>query len=150
MRTPTMKKEQIDDPEVPGALRHWWVLDVADVPLGRAATRVATVLRGKHKPQFTPHVDVGDFVIVVNADKVKLTGRKLELKRYYRHSTYPGGQKEETAKQLLARKPAEMMRHAVKGMLPKTRLGQKLILKLKIYAGPDHPHEAQQPHALSL
>jgi large subunit ribosomal protein L13 len=150
MRTPIVKKEFVDDPEVPGAVRQWWVLDVADVALGRAATRIAMVLRGKHKPQFTPHVDMGDFVIVVNADKVKMTGRKLEQKRYYRHSGWPGGQKEETAKQLLARKPADVMNQAVRGMLPKTRLGDRLILKLKVYAGPDHPHQAQKPQALSL
>lgn len=150
MRTPTIKKEQIDNPDVPGAQRRWWVIDAADQPLGRTATRVAMVLRGKHKPQFTPHVDMGDFVIVVNADKIKLTGRKLDQKRYYRHSTWPGGLKEETARHLLQRKPDELMRHAVKGMLPKSRLGRQMIKKLKIYTGPEHPHQAQQPQALSV
>jgi large subunit ribosomal protein L13 len=150
MRTPIINKEHVDNANIPGALRRWWIIDAADLPLGRAATRVATVLRGKHKPQFTPHVDMGDFVIVVNAEKVMLTGRKMDQKMYYRHSGWPGGLKQESAKQLIARKPAEVMRHAVKGMLPKTRLGRQMIKKLKIYVGPDHPHQAQQPQSLSI
>lgn len=150
MRTPVIRKEDIDQPESPETQRNWYVIDVADRPLGRIAARVALLLRGKHKPTFTPHVDMGDFVIIVNADKVVLTGRKLEQKKYYRHSGWPGGLKEMTAKQLLERKPAEVMRHAVKGMLPKGRLGRSLIKKLKIYAGSDHPHQAQKPQAMVL
>ncbi len=125
--------------------QRWFVVDATDQVLGRLATRIATVLRGKHKPQFTPHVDTGDYVVVVNADKVKLTGAKLDKKMYYRHSRYPGGLKSKTARQMLAEKPEELFRHAVWGMLPKNRLGRKLIGKLKVYRGPDHPHAAQKP-----
>ena len=135
--------------ERPGE-RAWFVVDASERALGRTASRVATVLRGKHKPNFSPHVDTGDFVIVVNAEKVGLTGRKLEQKKYYRHSGYPGGLKERTAKELLETKPTELMRLAVKGMLPKGRLGREMIRKLKIYAGPEHPHAAQKPQPLSL
>ncbi len=127
----------------------WYVVDATDQVLGRLATRIATVLRGKHKPMFTPHVDVGDFVIVINADKVKLTGTKLDDKKYYWHSGYPGGLKSRTARQMLADKPEEVFRRAVWGMLPKNRLGRRLIGKLKVYPGPDHPHKAQQPVPLS-
>ena len=150
MRTPSVKKEDIDRPEVPELQRKWYVVDASELPLGRAASRIAMVLRGKHRPTFTPHVDTGDFVIVVNADKVQLTGRKLEQKRYFRHSGWPGGQRERTAKQMLATKPAEVVRHAVKGMLPKGRLGRRMIRKLKVYAGPEHPHQAQKPVKLSF
>ena len=146
MRTPVAKKE---DMEKPGA-RAWYVIDASERALGRTASRVATVLRGKHKPNFSPHVDTGDFVIVINAAKVGLTGRKLEQKKYYRHSGYPGGLKEQTAKELLEKKPAELVRLAVKGMLPKGRLGRAMIRKLKIYAGPEHPHAAQKPQPLPL
>ena len=145
MRTPSLRNEDIDRPGAPETQRDWFVLDVATMPLGRAASRIATVLRGKHKPTFTPHIDCGDFVIVVNAGGAKLTGNKLEQKRYYRHSGWPGGLREETAKTLLSRKPAEIVRLAVKGMLPKGRLGRHMIRKLKIYAGPEHPHQAQKP-----
>lgn len=150
MRTPVLKKEQIDHPDEPMAQRNWYVLDVQGKSLGRAASKAAFMLRGKHKPTFTPHVDMGDFVIVINAEKVGLTGKKLEQKRYYRHSQWPGGLKEETAKHLLERKPEELVRLAVKGMLPKGRLGRKLLRKLKVYTGSEHPHQAQEPQALSL
>jgi len=132
------------------AERKWWVVDATDQPLGRLATRVAMVLRGKNKPTFTPHVDTGDFVIVVNASKVKLTGRKLEQKKYVRHSGEPGGFREEAYGKLLVRKPELPIEKAVKGMLPKNILGRDLITKLKVYAGPDHPHAAQKPAPLPV
>lgn len=123
----------------------WYVIDAKDLVLGRVATRIATVLRGKHKTTFTPHVDGGDFVIVLNADKIRLTGRKLEQKRYYNYSGYPGGLRQRTAGQLLQEKPERLLRDAVQGMLPKNRLSRSIINKLKIYSGDAHPHEAQQP-----
>jgi len=125
-------------------------VDAEDQVLGRLATRVADLLRGKHKARFTPHVDTGDFVVVVNAEKIKLTGHKLDQKKYYRHSGYPGGIKTRTARELLAKKPEDMIKLAVKGMLPKNRLNRRILTKLKIYAGPDHPHAAQQPKKLEL
>ena len=131
------------------AQRAWWVIDAEGKPLGRLASLVATVLRGKNKPTFTPHVDTGDFVIVVNAAKVKLTGRKLEQKLYVRHSGEPGGFREEPYGKLLARKPELPVTKAVKGMLPKNILGRELLTKLKVYAGPDHPHAAQKPQPLA-
>src|SRR5687768_13119059 len=131
------------------AARAWWVIDAEGKPLGRLASLVATVLRGKNKPTFTPHVDTGDFVIVVNAAKVKLTGRKLEQKLYVRHSGEPGGFREEPYGKLLARKPELPVTKAVKGMLPKNILGRELLTKLKVYAGPDHPHAAQKPQPLA-
>ena len=131
--------------------RTWYVIDANDVVLGRLATRVASVLRGKHKPTFTPHVDTGDFVIVVNAEKVKLTGRKLEQKTYYRHTGYTGSLKEVTADKVLAGPHADrVIRNAVKGMLPKNPLGRQMFRKLKVYSGPEHPHAAQQPQELTL
>ncbi|HZF52949.1 MAG TPA: 50S ribosomal protein L13 [Polyangiaceae bacterium] len=130
------------------AARTWWVIDAEGKPLGRLASLVANVLRGKNKPTFTPHVDTGDFVIVVNAAKVKLTGRKLEQKLYVRHSGEPGGFREEPYGKLLARKPELPVTKAVKGMLPKNILGRELLTKLKVYAGPDHPHAAQKPQPL--
>ena len=131
--------------------RRWYVIDAEDLVLGRLATRVATVLRGKHKPTFTPHVDTGDYVIIVNAEKVKLTGNKRTQKTYYRHSGWVGGLKEVTADKVLeGPHPDRVVRAAVRGMLPKNSLGRKMLGKLKIYAGPDHPHAAQQPEALSL
>ncbi len=131
--------------------RTWYVVDANDRVLGRLATRIATVLRGKHKPQFTPHVDTGDFVIVINAEKVKLTGRKRETKTYYRHSGWPGGLRETTAAKVLDGPFSDRVVHdAVRGMLPKNALGRKLLAKLKIYAGPDHPHAAQKPQELAL
>ena len=131
------------------AERKWWVIDAEGKPLGRLATRVATVLRGKHKASFTPHVDTGDFVIVVNADKVLLTGRKLEQKNYYHHSGEPGGFTVVPYNKLFEKKPTLPVTKAVKGMLPKNILGRELLTKLKVYAGPDHPHAAQKPQPLS-
>jgi large subunit ribosomal protein L13 len=125
--------------------RDWYVVDAADQTLGRLATQIATLLRGKHKPTFSPNIDGGDFVIVVNAEKVHVTGHKEDQKMYYRHSGYPGGLKEIPYKRMLASHPDRILRFAVKGMLPKTRLGRQQLLKLKIYAGPAHPHAAQQP-----
>ena len=125
--------------------RKWRLIDAEEQTLGRLATEIARVLRGKDKPQYTPHVDTGDFVVVVNAEKVVVTGRKAEQKVYYRHSGYPGGLKKTSYEEMLERKPTEILRRAVKGMMPKTRLGRQQFKKLKIYAGPEHPHEAQQP-----
>jgi len=131
--------------------RKWFVVDAEDVVLGRLSTRVASVLRGKHKPIFTPHVDTGDFVIVVNAEKVKLTGRKRETKVYYRHSGWAGGLKETTADRILDGPHADrVVMSAVRGMLPKNSLGRQMLSKLKVYAGPVHPHQAQKPEELSL
>jgi large subunit ribosomal protein L13 len=132
------------------AQRQWYVVDAKGKILGRLASEVARILRGKHKAGFTPHADGGDFVIVVNAEGVKLTGKKLEQKVYYRHTEYPGGIRETSAGKLLARKPEALIRAAVKGMLPKNRLSRKLVTKLKVYAGPDHPHQAQKPQPLDL
>ena len=129
---------------------NWLVVDARDVVLGRLASQVAARLRGKHNPLYTPHVDCGDFVIVINADKVRLTGRKTEQKMYYRHSGYIGGLKTISAEKLLQKRPEDVIRFAVKGMLPKNRLGRKLYKKLKVYAGSEHPHQAQQPQALEL
>jgi large subunit ribosomal protein L13 len=130
----------------PGEIeRHWHVIDAADVVLGRLATHAATLLRGKHKPVFAPHVDTGDFVIVINAEKVALTGNKRQTKVAYRHSGYPGGLKTIRYEELLAKRPERAIEIAVKGMLPHNRLGRQLIRKLKVYAGPEHPHAAQQP-----
>jgi large subunit ribosomal protein L13 len=131
------------------AARKWWVIDAEGKPLGRLASTVANVLRGKNKPTFTPHVDTGDFVIVVNAKKVLLTGRKLDQKLYVRHSGEPGGFREEPYGKLLERKPELPIQKAVKSMLPKSILGRELLTKLKIYAGPDHPHAAQKPELLT-
>ncbi len=128
----------------------WWVVDATDLPLGRLASEVAQLIRGKHKPTFAPHMDGGDHVIVVNAAKVKVTSAKSRQKIYYRHSGYPGGLKEETFESLQARKPEAVVERAVKGMLPKNRLGRKMAKKLKVYAGPDHPHAAQKPQPLEL
>ncbi|NJO83927.1 MAG: 50S ribosomal protein L13 [Blastochloris sp.] len=125
--------------------RDWYVVDAADQVLGRIATQIATLLRGKHKPTFSPNLDGGDFVVVVNAEKVRLTGRKPDQKMYYRHSGYPGGFKQVPYKRMLAQHPDRILRFAVKGMLPKTRLGRRQLLKLKVYAGPTHPHRAQMP-----
>jgi large subunit ribosomal protein L13 len=128
----------------------WFVVDAAGLVLGRLASQVAARLRGKHNPLFTPHADTGDSVIVINADKVNLTGRKWDQKMYYRHSGYTGGLKSINAKKLLEKKPEDLVRFAVKGMLPKNRLGRKIFKKLKVYAGDKHPHEAQQPVELKL
>jgi large subunit ribosomal protein L13 len=128
--------------------REWYLVDAEGKTLGRLATQIADTLRGKRKPQYTPHIDTGDFVIVVNADKIQVTGNKLDQKRYYRHSGYPGGLRSRTLREQLERRPTEVLRVAVKGMLPKNRLARQQITKLKIYAGPEHPHEAQNPRPL--
>jgi large subunit ribosomal protein L13 len=128
----------------------WWVVDAEGMVLGRLASVVASRLRGKHNPMFTPHVDCGDFIVVVNADKIVLTGRKLKQKIYYRHSGYIGGLKEITAEKLLEKRPEDLVRFAVKGMLPKNKLGSVMLKKLKVYAGNKHPHEAQQPEPFDV
>ncbi len=128
--------------------RDWYIVDAEGQTLGRLATRIANVLRGKHKPTFQPHVDAGDFVVVINADKIRLTGRKLDQKFYYRYSGHPGGLKRRSARQLLDTYPERVIVHAVKGMLPKNRLSRQVIGKLKVYAGPEHPHVAQKPQPL--
>lgn len=125
--------------------RRWWVVDAEGKNLGRLATQIAIALRGKNKPQYTPHTDTGDFVVVINAEKVAVTGKKLTDKLYHRHSGYPGGLRTRTLGEMLQRRPPEVLRHAVKGMLPKNRLAAKQLTKLKIYAGPVHPHAAQKP-----
>lgn len=125
--------------------REWWVIDAKDQTLGRLASQVATLLRGKHKPQFVPHMDNGDFVIIINADKIRVTGRRMEQKMYYRHSGYPGGLSETSLRHLLEKHPERVLEIAVKGMLPKNRLGRQLFTKLKVYVGDTHPHAAQQP-----
>jgi large subunit ribosomal protein L13 len=130
--------------------RDWYVVDAEGKTLGRLATAIADTLRGKNKPQYTPHVDTGDFVVVVNAEKIAVTGKKLDEKIYYRHSGYPGGLKERTLREQLDRRPTEVLRKAVKGMLPRNRLARQQINKLKIYAGPEHPHDAQGPKPLPL
>jgi large subunit ribosomal protein L13 len=135
----------------PGSVKQeWYVVDAEGQTLGRLASQIAAILRGKHKPQFSPAVDVGDFVIVVNAEKVRVTGRKMEQKKYYRHSGYPGGLSEITLADQLKRHPTRVIKAAVRGMLPRNRLGRKTLKKLKVYAGPDHPHEAQQPKPLEF
>ena len=130
--------------------RNWYVLDAKDMPLGRVASKAAVLLRGKHKVTFTPHVDCGDYVIIVNADKVALTGNKLEGKIYYDHSRYVGGLRERTAKEMREKYPVEMLERAVEGMLPHNRLGRAMYKKLFVYAGSEHPHTAQQPTKLEL
>lgn len=130
--------------------RSWFVVDLEGKVLGRAATEIARVLRGKHKPIYTPSVDAGDFVIVLNADKIKLTGNKMADKVYYHHTGYPGGIRSINAEKLLAKKPEELIKKAVRGMLPKNKLGRQMIKKLKIYSGADHPHAAQLPKELAL
>ncbi len=142
MKTFSAKAEDIE--------RKWFVVDAQGQTLGRLATRIATVLRGKHKPVYTPHMDCGDYVIVVNADKIQVTGHKLEQKTYYRHSGYPGGLRQVSLRRQLQIHPDRVIEAAVRGMLPHNRLGRKMFKKLKIYAGPTHPHEAQQPTALEL
>jgi large subunit ribosomal protein L13 len=130
--------------------RNWLVVDATGKTLGRLATQIADVLRGKRKPEYTPHVDTGDFVIVVNAERISVTGNKRQEKRYYRHSGYPGGLRSRTLEEMLARRPEEVIRLAVKGMLPRNRLGRAQLRKLKVYAGPDHPHAAQKPEPLEV
>ena len=130
--------------------RKWYVIDAAGKPLGRVAAQAAVLLRGKHKPEFAPHMDNGDVIVVVNCEKIKVTGAKLEKKKYYHHSGYVGGLREITLDKLLAEKPADVLMHAVRGMLPKNRLGRAMLKKLKVYAGPTHPHTAQGPKPLSF
>jgi len=130
--------------------RSWLLVDATGQTLGRLATQIADALRGKRKPTFTPHVDTGDFVVVINAEKVSVTGKKLSDKRYYRHSSYPGGLRSRTLAEMLERRPEEVIRLAVKGMLPRNRLARKQLTKLKVYAGPEHPHAAQQPKAMEI
>jgi large subunit ribosomal protein L13 len=130
--------------------RNWLVVDATGHTLGRLATQIADALRGKRKPEYTPHCDTGDFVVVVNAEKVQVTGKKRTEKRYYRHSGYPGGLRERTFAELQARRPEEIVRLAVKGMLPRNRLARQQLRKLKVYAGPDHPHAAQQPQPMEV
>ncbi len=142
MKTYTPKPTEIET--------RWYVVDASGCVLGRLASFVATRLRGKHKPLYTPHVDTGDHVIVINADKIALTGKKWDEKLYYRHSGYPGGLKSMTAKQLLQKSPQDLVMYAVRGMLPKNRLGRNMVKKLKVYAGPEHPHVAQRPEILQL
>ena len=135
----------------PGEIeRRWYLVDAEGKTLGRLATQIADTLRGKAKPQYTPHVDTGDFVVVVNAEKIRVTGNKLDAKLYYRHSGYPGGLKSRPLRDELERRPTEVIRKAVKGMLPRNRLARQQLTKLKVYAGPDHPHEAQAPQALEV
>jgi large subunit ribosomal protein L13 len=142
MKTHTVKAGDIS--------QEWYLVDAADKPLGRLACEVAKVLRGKHRPEFSPHLDLGDYVIVVNADKIHLTGRKMEQKVYYSYSGYPGGLKIRRISEVMSKDPTRVVRHAVKGMLPSNRLGARLLKKLKVYAGPKHPHEAQQPKDFSF
>lgn len=142
MKTISAKEQDIQ--------RDWYVIDAQGQTLGRLATRIATILRGKHKPVYTPHVDCGDYVIVVNAEKVHVTGQKLTQKKYYRHSGYPGGLKQITLRDQLQKFPGRVIEAAVRGMLPKNRLGRRMFKKLKVYAGPDHPHQAQQPKLIEL
>jgi len=142
MKTYAVKASEIE--------RRWWLVDATDQTLGRLATRIATLLEGKHKPMYSPHLDTGDHVVVINASRVKVTGNKLVQKRYYRHSGYPGGLKEESLQALMARKPELVIERAVKGMLPQNRLGRAMFRKLKVYGGSNHPHQAQQPEAVEL
>ncbi len=130
--------------------RDWWIIDLEGQTVGRAATQIATLLRGKHKPIFTPHVDTGDFVVCINADKVVLSGRKLDQKLYHRFTGYLGHMKEETARELLARKPEEVIKQAVRRMLPRNPIGRKTFKKLKVYAGAEHPHAAQKPREYKI
>ena len=142
MKTFMEKKETVT--------RNWYVIDAENLPLGRVAAKAANLLRGKHKVTFTPHIDCGDYVIIVNADKVKLTGNKLEQKMYYNHSGFPGGLRERNAKTMIENYPVEMVERAVKGMIPHNRLGRATAKKLFVYAGPDHKHSAQKPESITI
>ena len=142
MKTFVAKEHEIE--------KNWHLIDASDKVLGRLATEIASILRGKKKPIFTPHMDAGDYVVVVNAERVLLTGNKLDKKTYYRHSGYVGGLKKTTAKEMLEQKPENLIKFAVKGMLPKTSLGRRQLTKLKVYTGPDHPHQAQKPVKLEI
>ena len=140
MATYSAKKGEVE--------RSWYIIDAENKVLGKLATKIAVILRGKHKPVFTPHVDTGDFVVVINAKKVHLTGRKLANKMYYRHTGYPGGLKSMSAEEMLKKKPEDIIKLAVRGMLPKNKLGRKQLTKLKVYSGSNHPHKAQMPKVL--
>ncbi len=142
MKTHTPKAKEIE--------RRWWIVDAADRPLGRLATQIAHVLRGKHKPIFTPHLDTGDHVVVINASQVKLTGRKADQKQYFRHSGYMGGERFIPFRRMLATHPERVIEIAVKGMMPKNALGKNMVRKLKVYAGADHPHQGQKPAPLEI
>lgn len=142
MKTYVTKADEVE--------RAWFVVDAEGETLGRLASRIATILRGKHKPVFNPAVDCGDYVIVVNAEKITVTGQRMDQKIYYRHSQYPGGLREMTLREQLEKHPTRPIELAVRGMLPKNKLGRKMLKKLKVYAGPEHPHEAQQPQPLEL
>ncbi len=142
MKTFMQKKENVD--------RKWFVVDAEGETLGRLAAQVAVVLRGKHKPTYTPHIDCGDYVIIINAEKVNLTGSKLDKKLYYNHSGYPGGLRTRTAKEMIERYPEEMVERAIKGMLPKGTLGRQMYRKLFVYSGPEHEHQAQKPKAMEI
>lgn len=142
MKTYQAKKEELNP--------QWYLVNAEGKVLGRLASKLASILRGKNKPIYTPHLDTGDFVVVINAEKVVLTGKKMKDKIYYHHTGYPGGIKSITAEKLMAKKPTELIRIAVKGMLPKNSLGRRMFRKLKVYAGPDHPHEAQRPKLINL
>jgi len=142
VRTFAAKKEEIE--------REWYVVDAEGQTLGRLASKIAPILKGKHKPIYTPHLDCGDFVVVINAEKVRVTGRKMDQKFYYRHSGYPGGIKSISLRDQLVRHPERVVQAAVRGMLPKNKLGRRMIKKLKVYAGDSHPHAAQQPESLEL
>ncbi len=146
MKTWVARKEDVQDGTIE---RKWWVVDAEGQTLGRLATQIASVLRGRHKPIYTPHVDVGDFVVVVNAKKVHVTGTKRQAKKYYNYSGYPGGLRAWSFEDLIERDPKRVIEHAVRGMLPKNRLARKQILKLKVYGGADHPHAAQKPEPLA-
>lgn len=141
-KTKSAKKEEVE--------RSWFIVDAQSEVVGRLSTKIATVLRGKHKPSYTPHVDTGDYVIVINAEKVRFSGNKMDQKEYQRYSGYPGGQKKTTASEMLDKKPEHIMEAAVKGMLPKTRLGRQMIKKLFVYTGSNHPHEAQKPESFNF
>ncbi len=142
MKTFMQKKETVN--------RKWYIIDAEGLPLGRVATKAAHMLRGKHKATFTPHIDCGDFIIIVNAEKVKLTGNKINDKKYYNHSGYPGGLRERNAKTMIEKYPVEMVERAVKGMLPKNRLGRQMYTKLFVYVGPNHKQEAQKPTVITI
>ena len=142
MKTFTAKNETVQ--------RDWYVVDAAGQTLGRLATEIASRLRGKHKPEYTPHVDTGDYIVVINAEQVQVTGNKSMDKKYYRHTGYPGGLRETNFEKLIAHKPTEVLERAVKGMLPKGPLGYAMIKKMKVYAGSEHPHTAQQPQVLDI
>jgi len=142
VRTFTQKQEEIE--------RNWYIVDAEGETLGRLASRIAPILKGKHKPVYTPHLDCGDFVIIVNAEKVRVTGRKMDQKLYHRHSGYPGGLRSISLKDQLAKHPERVLQAAIRGMLPKNKLGRRMLKKLKVYAGDSHPHQAQQPRPLEL